>query len=154
MSASIEQQLDAMGVKLPEAAAPAANYMPFVIEGNLLHVSGQLPMGDAGLKYKGTLGDDASVEDGVAAAKLCAINILAQAKAALGDLEQITRIVKINGFVNSTGDFVDHPKIINGASDFLAEALGERGKHARCAVGMASLPFGAAVEIDALIAFK
>lgn len=150
MSQTIENRLAELGITLPQAAAPAANYVPYVITGNQLFISGQLPMGADGLAYKGKIGEGASLEDGVAAAKLCAINLLAQAKAATGDLEKVARLVKIVGFVNSTGDFGDQPKVINGASDFLVEAMGEKGKHARSAVSAASLPFGATVEIEAI----
>lgn len=150
MSDTIETRLQSLGVTLPEAAAPAANYVPFVITGNQLFVSGQIPMGPNGIEHVGKLGDTYSVEEGQAAAKLCAINLLAQAKAALGDLEKVARLVKIVGFVNSTGDFTEQPKVVNGASDFLVEAMGERGKHARSAVSAASLPFGVAVEVEAI----
>lgn len=150
MTQTIESRLAELGVSLPQAAAPAANYVPYVVTGNQLFISGQLPMGSEGLAYKGKIGEDASLEDGIAAAKLCAINLLAQAKAATGDLEKVARLVKIVGFVNSTGDFGDQPKVINGASDFLVAAMGEKGKHARSAVSAASLPFGATVEIEAI----
>lgn len=150
MSQTIEARLADLGVELPSPAAPAANYVPFVKTGNQLFVSGQLPMTEDGLQYIGKLGEAVSVEDGMAAARLCAINLLAQAKAATGDLEQVTRLVKIVGFVNSTGEFDAQPKVINGASDFLVEAMGDKGRHARSAVSAASLPFGAAVEIEAV----
>ncbi len=150
---SIEDRLAELNITLPEAAAPAANYVPFVLSGNHLYISGQIPMGANGLEYIGKLGDDTSVEDGQAAARLCAVNILAQAKSALGDLEKIKRLVKLVGFVNSTPDFTDQPKIINGASDFMVAALGDKGPHARSAVGVAALPFGVAVEIEAIIEF-
>ncbi|MGJ8533982.1 MAG: RidA family protein [Alphaproteobacteria bacterium] len=148
---SIEDRLAEMNITLPNAAAPAANYVPFVISGNHLYISGQIPMGPNGIEYIGKLGENASIEDGQAAAKLCAINILAQAKSALGDLENIKRLVKLVGFVSSAPDFVDQPKIINGASDFMVAALGDRGAHARSAVGVAALPFGVAVEVEAII---
>jgi enamine deaminase RidA (YjgF/YER057c/UK114 family) len=150
---SIEDRLAELNITLPEAAAPAANYVPFVISGNHLYISGQVPMGANGLEYIGKLGDDTNVADGQAAAQLCAVNILAQAKSALGDLEKIKRLVKLVGFVNSTPDFMDQPKIINGASDFMVAALGDKGPHARSAVGVAALPFGVAVEIEAIIEF-
>lgn len=148
---SIEDRLAEMNITLPNAAAPAANYVPFVISGNHLYISGQIPMGPNSIEYIGKLGENASIEDGQAAAKLCAINILAQAKSALGDLENIKRLVKLVGFVSSAPDFVDQPKIINGASDFMVAALGDRGAHARSAVGVAALPFGVAVEVEAII---
>lgn len=151
MSDTIEKRLTGLGVTLPEAAAPAANYVPFTRTGNLLFTAGQLPLKDGKLAVAGLLGKGVDVADGREAAKLCAINILAQAKAALGDLEKISRLVKITVFVASSPDFTEQHLVANGASDFLAEALGERGKHARSAVGMASLPFNAAVEVEAVI---
>ncbi|WP_425086938.1 RidA family protein [Stappia sp.] len=150
MPGEIENHISSLGITLPKAAAPAANYVPYVQTGNQLFISGQIPMGPNGIEHQGKLGDDYSLENGQAAAKLCAINLLAQAKAALGDLDRIVRLVKIVGFVNSTPDFTDQPKVINGASDFLVEALGEKGRHARAAVGVSGLPFGVAVEIDAI----
>ncbi len=150
MSETTEARLAQLGVELPSPAAPAANYVPYVLSGNQLFVSGQLPMGADGLEHVGKLGDDISVGEGKAAAKLCAINLLAQAKAATGDLEKVARLVKIVGFVNSTADFTQQPQVINGASDFLVQAMGDKGRHARSAVSAASLPFGAAVEIEAV----
>lgn len=148
MSGTFEQKLAEMGITLPEAPAPAANYVPFVISGNLVHVSGQVASKDGALTV-GKLGDTMSVEDGMKAAETCAIALLAQVKAACGgDLDRLKRVVKLTGFVNSTTDFGDQPKVINGASNLLAEALGDAGKHARSAVSAASLPFGVAVEID------
>lgn len=147
---AIENRLSDLGVTLPDAAAPAANYVPFVKTGNQLFISGQLPMEAGKIACTGKLGDSVSVEDGKAAAKTCAINLLAQAKAATGDLDKVVRLVKIVGFVNSTADFTDQPQVINGASDFLVEAMGDAGRHARSAVSAASLPFGAAVEIEAI----
>ncbi len=148
MSGNFEQKLAEMGITLPEAPAPAANYVPFVISGNLVHVSGQVASKDGALTV-GKLGDTMSVEDGMKAAETCAIALLAQVKAACGgDLDRLKRVVKLTGFVNSTPDFGDQPKVINGASNLLAEALGDAGKHARSAVSAASLPFGVAVEID------
>ncbi|CAM5384230.1 enamine deaminase RidA (YjgF/YER057c/UK114 family) [Aquamicrobium terrae] len=151
MSETIEKRLADLGITLPAAAAPAANYVPFVRTGNLLFPSGQLPMKDGKLAAAGLLGRDLDTAAGKEAAKLCAINILAQAKAALGDLEKIRRLVKINVFVASSPDFTEQHLVANGASDLLAEVLGERGKHARAAIGMAVLPLNAAVEIDAVI---
>ncbi|NKB54107.1 MAG: RidA family protein [Rhizobiaceae bacterium] len=151
MAENVEQRLAELGVELPNAPAPAANYVPYTIAGNILNISGQITMGPNGLEYVAKLGDNADVATGQAAARLCAINILAQAKAALGDLDRIKQVVKIQGFVNCTPDFTDQPAVINGASDFLVEVLGDAGKHARAAVGMASLPLGVAVEIDATI---
>lgn len=147
---AIEMRLSDLGVTLPDAAAPAANYVPFVRTGNQLFISGQLPMDAGKIAFTGKLGDGVSVDDGKAAAKTCAINLLAQAKAATGDLDKVVRLVKIVGFVNSTADFTDQPQVINGASDFLVEAMGDAGRHARSAVSAASLPFGASVEIEAI----
>ncbi|WP_306148424.1 MULTISPECIES: RidA family protein [unclassified Roseibium] len=150
MTSKTEARLAELGITLPDAAAPAANYVPFVKIGNQLFISGQLPMESGAIAVTGKLGEGLQVEDGQKAAKLCAINLLAQAKAATGDLDKVVRLVKIVGFVNSTGDFTDQPKVINGASDFLVEAMGDSGRHARSAVSAASLPFGAAVEIEAI----
>ncbi|QGZ33680.1 MULTISPECIES: RidA family protein [Stappia] len=150
MPGQIEARIAELGVTLPQAAAPAANYVPFVRTGNQLFISGQIPMGPDGIQFQGKLGAGTSIEDGQAAARLCAINLLAQAKAALGDLDKVVRLVKIVGFVNSAPDFGDQPKVMNGASDFLVEALGDRGRHARSAVGVAGLPFGVAVEVEAV----
>lgn len=147
---TIENRLKDLGVSLPEAAAPAANYVPFAKTGNQLFISGQLPMLDGKIQVTGKLGDEVSLEDGKNAARICAINLLAQAKAATGNLDKVTRLVKIVGFVNSTGDFTDQPQIINGASDFMVEAMGDAGRHARSAVSAASLPFGVPVEIEAI----
>ncbi|ENN87006.1 hypothetical protein RHSP_13397 [Rhizobium freirei PRF 81] len=152
MSAAIEARLKELGIALPQAAAPAANYVPYVISGNLLYLSGQLPMENGKIGVTGHLGKDVDVAGGQRAAELCAINILAQAKAALGgDLGRIKRLIKLNGFVASTPDFVEQHLVINGASNLLANVLGEAGKHARAAVGMAALPLNAAVEIDAIL---
>lgn len=150
MSGTYETQLADLGVTLPDAPAPAANYVPFVVTGNTVYVSGQISLGPEGL-ITGKLGADMSVEDGAAAARQCAINLLSQVKAACGgDLDQLKRVVKLTGFVNSTADFTDQPKVINGASDFLVEALGDSGSHARSAVSAASLPLGVAVEIEGI----
>ena len=147
---SIEDRLAERGVTLPDAPAPAANYVPWVRTGTLVYVSGQISQGPDGL-IKGRLGDTVSVEDGAAAARHCAISLLAQVrKACDGDLERLRRVVKLTGFVNSTADFTDQPKVINGASDFLVDLLGDVGRHARSAVSAASLPFGVAVEIEGI----
>lgn len=152
MSASIEARLKDLGITLPQAAAPAANYVPYVISGSHLYISGQLPMENGKIAVTGHLGDGVDVQTGQRAAELCAINILAQASAALGgDLGRITRVVKLNGFVASVPSFVEQHLVINGASNLIANILGDAGKHARAAVGMAALPFNAAVEIDAVI---
>jgi len=147
---AIEHRLAELGITLPDAPAPAANYVPWVIAGDMVYVSGQVPMRD-GAFITGKLGQDMSVEDGAAAAKVCAIALLAQLKAACGgDLGRLKQVVKLTGFVNSTGDFGDQPKVINGASDFMVDALGDAGRHARSAVSAASLPFGVAVEIEGI----
>jgi enamine deaminase RidA (YjgF/YER057c/UK114 family) len=148
---TIETRLKAEGVTLPVAAAPAANYVPFVQTGNLLFTAGQLPLVGGKLVSTGLLGRDLDVAAGKEAAKACAINILAQVKAATGDLEKIARVVKITVFVASTPDFTEQHLVANGASDFLAAVLGERGRHARSAVGTASLPLNAPVEIEAIV---
>ncbi|MBX9450513.1 MAG: RidA family protein [Mesorhizobium sp.] len=153
MSDTIQKRLEALGVTLPAAAAPAANYVPYAQSGKLLMTAGQLPL-EAGKLVTGLLGRDLDTEAGKKAARLCAINILAQIQAATGDLEQIARIVKITVFVASAPDFTEQHLVANGASDFLAEALGERGKHARSAVGVAVLPLNAAVEIEAIAELK
>lgn len=146
----IEARLAELGVTLPDAPAPAANYVPWVISGNQVFVSGQISQ-TAGGMIKGRLGADMSVEQGAEAAKACAVSLLAQLKAATGgDIDRLVRVVKLVGFVNSTADFVDQPKVINGASDFMVAALGDAGRHARSAVSAASLPFGVAVEIEAV----
>jgi len=147
---TIEARLAALGVTLPDAPAPAANYVPFVISGKLIHISGQISQGPDGL-IKGRLGAELSIEQGAEAARRCAISLLAQARAACGgDLSRLKRAVKLTAFVNSTPDFTDQPKVINGASDFLVAVLGEAGRHARSAVAAVSLPLGVAVEIDAI----
>lgn len=149
-----ESKLAEMGVTLPDAPAPAANYVPYVQAGDMLYVSGQISKNDSGLII-GTLGDDMDVAAGAAAAKVCAIALLAQVKAACGgDLDRLVRVVKLTGFVNSTADFIDQPQVINGASDFIGEALGDVGKHARAAVSVPSLPFGVAVEIDGVFQIR
>ncbi len=145
-----EAKLAEMGVTLPEAPAPAANYVPYVQVGDTLYVSGQISKGAAGL-VTGKLGDDMETAAGAEAAKICAIALLSQVKAACGgDLDRLVRVVKLTGFVNSTPDFTEQPQVINGASDFLGEALGEAGKHSRSAVSAAALPFGVAVEIEGI----
>jgi enamine deaminase RidA (YjgF/YER057c/UK114 family) len=147
---SIETRLAELGVTLPDAPAPAANYVPFVRVGNVVHVSGQIARDEAGL-ITGRLGAGMDIEAGAVAAKSCAIALLAQVKAACGgDLTRLVRVVKLVGFVNSTPDFTDQPKVINGASDFMVAVLGDAGRHARSAVSAASLPFGVAVEIEGI----
>lgn len=151
---SFEEKLAEMGVTLPDAPAPAANYVPYIQVGDILYVSGQISGGAEGL-IVGKLGDDLDVAAGAVAAKTCAINLLAQVKAAcMGDLDNLIRVIKLTGFVNSTGDFTDQPEVINGASDFLAEALGDAGSHARAAVSAAALPRGVAVEIEGIFQIR
>ncbi|WP_026358315.1 RidA family protein [Aureimonas ureilytica] len=150
MSSTISSRLADAGVQLPNAAAPAANYVPWVRFGNLLQTSGQLPLADGKIAVAGKLGANVSLEDGQIAARHCAINILAQAQAALGDLEAIGRLLKLTVFVASEASFTEQHKVANGASDFLVEILGDRGRHARSAVGVPALPLDAAVEIEAL----
>jgi len=154
MAGSIEARLQEKGITLPNVAAPAANYVPSVISGNMLYISGQVPFVDGKISHTGKLGAEFKVEDGYACARICAINILAAAKAALGDLDRVVRVVKLGGFVNSTPDFTDQPKVVNGASDLMAEAFGDAGKHARAAVGVGSLPRGVAVEVEAIFEIK
>ena len=152
---SIEARLAELGLSLPVAAAPAANYVAWTISDSTLYVAGQLPFEDGKLRVLGAVGEAVSVELATHAARLCGLNILAQAKAALdGDLERIVRCLKLGGFVQSAPGFVDHPKVINGASDLMVEVLGEAGRHARFAVGASSLPFDVAVEIDAVFAIR
>jgi enamine deaminase RidA (YjgF/YER057c/UK114 family) len=147
---SIEARLAELGVILPDAPAPAANYVPWVRTGNLLFVSGQIAANADGF-ITGKLGENMTAEDGAIAAKACAISLLAQLKDGCdGDIERLVRVVKLVGFVNSTPDFGDQPKVINGCSDFMVEALGDKGRHSRSAVSAASLPFGVAVEIEGI----
>jgi len=154
MAGEIDTRLQNMGITLPEPAAPVANYVPYVMTGNLIFVSGQVPIEGGEFKYVGKLGGDVSVEDGQAAARLCGINILAQLKAALGgDLDRVTRVVKLGGFVNSTPEFAQQPQVINGVSDLMVEVFADKGKHARAAVSAGSLPAGVAVEVDAVVEF-
>ncbi len=152
--AQFEAQLAKMGVTLPDAPAPAANYVPYVQVGDIVYVSGQISQNEAGL-IKGKLGDDVSTEAGAEAARACAISLLAQVKAACGgDLDRLVRVVKLTGFVNSTPDYTEQPQVINGASNFMGEALGDVGKHARAAVSAAALPMGVAVEIEGIFQIK
>jgi enamine deaminase RidA (YjgF/YER057c/UK114 family) len=151
---AIDDRLHAAGIALPDAPAPAANYVPWNRTGNLIFTAGQLPMRDGKLIATGLLGRDLTTSEGAEAAKQCAINILSQLKAAVGDLEKIEKIVKITVFVASASDFVEQHLVANGASDFLVGILGEAGKHARSAVGMACLPVNAPVEIEAIAQVK
>ncbi|MEX0366112.1 MAG: RidA family protein [Ruegeria sp.] len=150
---SIAAKLESLGVTLPDAPAPAANYVPFVRVGNIVYVSGQISKDDD--LITGKLGDGMEVEAGAAAARVCAINLLAQVKAACGgDIERLVRVIKLTGFVNSTADFTQQPQVINGASDFLVEALGDAGRHSRSAVSAAALPLGVAVEIEGIFEIR
>ncbi|WP_112873458.1 RidA family protein [Paracoccus endophyticus] len=146
---SIEARLSTLNITLPDAPAPAANYVPFVRTDNLLFVSGQISAGPEGL-IRGRLGDDLDVAAGAAAARACGLSLLAQARAALGSLDQVARVVKLTGFVNSTPDFTDQPEVINGCSDLMVEVFGDKGRHARAAVSAAALPRGVAVEVEAV----
>jgi enamine deaminase RidA (YjgF/YER057c/UK114 family) len=149
MAGTIEQKLASLGINLHAAPAPVANYVGFVRSGNLLFVSGQVCFDPHGkLIAKGKLGAGVTIEQGQAAARGCAINLLAQVKAALGDLDKVVRVVRLGGFVNSAPDFLDGPKVLNGASDLMVEVFGDKGRHARTTVGVASLPADAAVEIE------
>jgi enamine deaminase RidA (YjgF/YER057c/UK114 family) len=154
MSGKYETRLAELGVTLPDAPAPAANYVPYVVVGDMVYVSGQISQ-DANGRINGKLGDDFTVEQGQAAAKFCAISLIAQLKSACdGDLDRLVQVVKLGGFVNCTQEFVDHPAVINGASDFIGEVFGDAGKHARAAVGSSSLPLGVAVEIEGIFQIK
>lgn len=152
MAGEIEARLQALDIVLPAVPGALANYVPFLHLGGQLFISGQLPMRDGSIAVAGKLGADVSVAEGEEAARICLLNILAQAKAALGDLDRIVQCLRLNGFVNAAPDFVDHPKVINGASNLIVEILGDKGRHTRIAVGCSSLPLGAAVEIDAVFA--
>ena len=152
MAGEVDARLAELGIDVPDAAAPVANYVGFVQTGNLVFVSGQVPIKDGKFQYQGKLGDSMSLEDAQAAARLCAINIIAQVKAACGgDLDRVTRVVKLTGFVNSTGDFTDQPKVINGASDLMVEVFADKGRHSRAAVSAAALPVGVSVEVEAVV---
>jgi enamine deaminase RidA (YjgF/YER057c/UK114 family) len=151
MPGTIDARLKELGIELPAAAAPAANYVPFAISGKLVFIAGQITNKDGKPQYIGKLGREFGVEDGQAAAKLCALNILAHLKNACGgDLDKVARCVRLGGFVNAVPEFGDQPKVINGASDLIVQVFGDKGKHARAAVGVGSLPFGVAVEVDAI----
>jgi len=151
MTGVIDARLKELGITIPDAPTPAANYVPWVVTGNTVFIAGQVPFRNGELSHIGKLGDKFSVEDGQACACIVAINILAELKAACGgDLDRVSRCVKLGGFVNCTPDFADHPKVVNGASNLIVEIFGDKGKHARFAVGAPSLPFDVAVEIDAI----
>lgn len=155
MSGKIETRLKELGITLPKAASPVANYVPYVITGSLVFISGQGPMGPDGVAYAGKLGRDFGVEEGEAAARLTALNVIAQLKNAVdGDLDRVTRVVKLLGFVNSTPDFNQQPFVINGASDLMVEIFGDAGRHARSAVSAPSLPVDIAVEVEAIFEIR
>ena len=149
----VEESLAAAGIAVPDVPVPLAAYVPGLISGNMVYTSGQLPMSNGQLEHKGRLGEDASMEDGYAAAKQCAVNCLGVVKALLGDLDRVTRVVKVVGFVNSTADFEAQPKVVNGASELLQAAFGDAGSHARSAVGVAALPLGAMCEVEIVVEF-
>ncbi len=149
---TIEARLKDLDIMLPTPPAPVASYVPYVVSGNLVYISGQVTMAADGLKYVGTVGHDISLDDGKLAARLCAINIIAQVKAACGgDLERVKRVVKVTVFVNAVPGFTQHPEIANGASDLFVAVFGDKGKHARAAVGAGSLPRNVATEVEAVI---
>jgi enamine deaminase RidA (YjgF/YER057c/UK114 family) len=151
MAGKIDARLKELGIEIPQAAAPVANYVGYVITGKLCFVSGQVPIVGGEFKHQGKVGAEISVDEAYQAARVCAINIIGQLKAACGgDLDKVQRIVKLGGFVNSTPDFKDQPKVINGASDLMVEVFGDKGKHARAAVSAGALPVGVAVEVDAV----
>lgn len=150
MAGRVEARLRQLKIELPKAAAALANYVPYVRTGDLLHVSGQICQWNGELQFVGRLGANLSLADGQQAARLCGLNLLAQARAAVGDLDHIRHCVRINGFVNSTADFAQQPQVINGCSDLLVDVLGDAGRHSRVAVGVAALPGSAAVEVDAI----
>lgn len=152
---TIESRLADMGITIPEPPAPVASYVGQVVHNGMVIVSGQLPLADGALTQTGLLGKDVTTEQGAAAARVCAINILAQVKVACGgDLERIVQCLRLGGFVASMPDYTEHPKVINGASDFMGEVLGEKGVHARAAVGVAALPLNASVEVEATFAIR
>lgn len=152
--AEIEKRLESLGIKLPRVSIPVASYVPYVLFGNLVFVSGNLPFENGELKIKGKLGEQVSVEDGIKSARICAVNALASLKDALGDLDRVTRIVRVEGFVASVPEFDEHPKVVNGASELLVQVFGDKGAHARFAVGCASLPLSSPVEISLIAGFE
>ena len=155
MAGSIENRLSELGIELPKVAKPLANYLPFVVTGNLVFVSGQLPMWDGELMLTGKLGDNIQLTDGQTAARYCGLNLIAQVKeACYGDLDRVTAAIKLGGFVNSTADFTEQAKVINGASALMFEIFENKGKHARSAVSCPSLPLGSSVEIDGVFEFN
>lgn len=151
MTGEVEARIVAAGIEIPDAPAPAANYVPYVVSGNMVFVSGQVPFVGADRQFIGKVGKEFTLEEGQEAARVVALNLIAQVRAACdGDLDRVVRCVKLGGFVNCTPDFVNHPQVVNGASDLMVEVFGDKGRHARFAVGAPSLPFDVAVEIDAV----
>ena len=151
MPGKIDARLAELGIALPEPAAPAGAYVPYVVTGSLVFVAGQITLENGEIKYKGRLGESLNVDDGYAAARLCGLNLLAQVRGACaGDLDRVKRVVRLGGFVNSAADFTDQAKVINGASDLMVEVFGDAGRHARAAVGAPSLPLGVSVEVDGI----
>ncbi len=149
MPSTIEARLADLGITLPSASAPAANYVPYVVTGNLVFISGQITVWNGELKYQGRVGADLSADDGYQAARICGLNLIAQLREACGgDLDRVKRVVKLGGFVNSTTDFTEQPKVINGASDLMVDVFGDVGRHARFAVAAPNLPLGVSVEVD------
>ncbi len=149
MTGRIEARLAQLGITIPTPPVPVASYLPYVVSGNHVTIAGQVTLADGEVKYIGRLGDHLSVEEGEAATRLCALNVLAQLKAACGgDLDRVTRVIRLNAFFNCTPDFLDHPRVMNSASDLMAEVFGENGKHTRVGVGVNSLPLGVPVELD------
>lgn len=152
---SIADRLKELGLTIPPAPAPAANYVPYVQEGKLVFVAGQVPRGaDGKLQYVGKVGRDLTEQQGYEAARLCALNCIAQVQACLGNLERVKRVVQVRGFVNCTPEFTNHPQVINGASDLIVQVFGEKGKHARAALGAGSLPAGVAAEVEMVVAVE
>ncbi|GLQ07684.1 RidA family protein [Sneathiella chinensis] len=155
MTGTIDARLAELGIDLPEAAAPAANYVPYVVSGNLVYVSGQVPVVNGQIGYQGKVGAEYTTEEGAEVARVCGLNIIAQVKAACGgDLDRVQRVVKLGGFVNCVDGFAEQPVVINGASDLMVEVFGDKGRHARFAVGTNALPRNAAVEIDAVVEIR
>lgn len=151
MSGKVEARLKSLGITLPAAPNPVANYVPSCVAGNLLFISGQISRDADGTVTKGRLGTDLTIDQGRAAARLAALNVLAQVKAAIGELDRLAQLVRLTGFVAAASDFTDHPQVVNGASDLMVEVLGDKGRHTRAAVGVSSLPMGCAVEVDAIL---
>jgi len=148
---NIAQRLSQLGIKLPNTAVPAGSYVPYVLEKNLLWISGQVPFWNGKVKYRGKVSSEVSMDDAIMAARLCGLNILAQIKTALGDLNRVEQMIKLSGFVNSSSDFTDHPIVINGASDLMVDVFGELGRHTRVTIGASSLPLNSTTEVDALL---